>query len=736
MLALKITFQFDAIFMSLVAILAILSGIFFYRLLSGSISSKRWWTLISLRIAAIVLLLILLFKPAIEFHTKPIRNSVPIILIDDSRSMEFADTNGISRIEYVKKLLIENQDLLEQKPQAKIFTFADNLKPISIRNIRNIAVRGKSTDITAAIEQMAERNEREKIQAVIVLTDGQHLGSDSPISAVSAINQPIYWLGVGSQNPRSKAGNLAIDLIDPPIKIATGGENFFTADVRKSGSSAITANLEVTVNKQIAAEKTISFTSKGNRRNVDVAVQPSSSGKAKLKFQLTSKGNEYINSDNFRYWHCLSLPEKIKMLIVEPQVSPEYKFLKQYLQSDPAVEFVSMVQIRPGKFLVTKQMPNFTGRSLPASKADFQKFDLFILGNISRRTFDESQAAILKQIVEEGKGILFIAGDNLSDLAKTPLNPLLPIRITQKVQWFEQRFLPKLTLAGKASDILKGCGKFFDPHSRFANLAKVDGWFFAGQATPASTVLMESPTGQPCLAIKPIGKGKSALLCLVGTWRWALNPDVNIREKLYRVFWGQLIRNVSGKELKGKQKPVAIVNLSTNSAKTGESIKIIGYVFNESADAITSAKVSAELLRDEKKIKSIKLAQRDDHFESELSIDKPGNYKIRFKAEYVSYKLIDEMPINVYRIDKEFTQVALNKKLLDELARTSGTEKMQPADSFGEILSKLRKQYAQQIAHQSETHQIRLFDYRVFLMIAFVIIVTSEWLLRYKWGLR
>jgi len=713
-------------------------------LLAGAILPGRWRILLSLRVLAILLLLVLLFKPAIEFSGRSANESELIILIDNSRSMDFADATGLSRIEYVKKLILENEDIVKEKPAAKIFVFADNLESISSDKVGDISVAGKATDITAAIKGIAEQINREKIQAIIVFTDGEHLGSISPKGAVAALNKPIYWLGVGSDNPRGRENNLSVDLVNPSIKVVTGGENYFTADILKSGTSSAKSSFDVYCDKELIVSRKVEFSSRQSRRSVDVSVCPKTSGKVSVKFQILPETDEYLRADNVRYWHCLSLPEKIRVLLIESQVSPEYKFLKQYLQSDSAIEFVSMAQIRPGKFLVTKQMAGFVGRSLPVSKEDFEKFDLFILGNISHRTFDELQGKILKEIIKGGRGVIFIAGDKLSDLRKSVLSELLPVRIEHKTKWISQPFVPSITLAGKASDILKNCVTFFSPESRYYHWVKLDGWFYVGSALPVSSVLMETSAGAsnvgadtiPLLTIEPIGKGKSALISAAGFWRWALNPDVNLRENLYRVFWGQLIRNISGKELKGKQKPIAIVNLSKNSAKTGETIELSCYIFDEKASAITSVGVSAELVKDGKPILPLKLTQRKGYFAGKFTVEEPGEYRVRFKAIYGANELTDENFLKVYKVDKEFLQVTLNKSLLDELARVSGTEKMLPAEKFGEILNMLRRRYTQQLEHQNELHQFRLFDYRVFLMLLFVFVVSSEWILRYKWGLR
>ncbi len=739
MLGFGVSFEFDFLFVLLVSILAVLTGVFFYRLLIDSVPRRRWGVLLGLRVFAILILLLLLFKPAIEFSVMPANDSDLIVLIDNSRSMGFADMSGMSRLTYVKKLIAENEDIIKED-DIRFFVFSDKVRPVDEDEIENLETGGKYTDITSAIRGLFDYVNKGGVRAIIVFTDGEHLGVSSPKNIVSSLNRPVYWLGVGRKDFRSEADNVSVDLTEPPIKIVADGENDFNVDVRKSGLSAMKVNLDVLRGDEVLAERIVGFSSQQSRRSVDVTIRPKSTGKVELQFRVSSQAEEYVREDNVRIWHCLSLPEKIRVLLIESQVSPEYKFLKQYLQSDAAIEFVSLVRIRAGKFLVTKQLKSFNVVGLPESEDDFKKFDLYILGNVSNRTFDANQIEKLKKMIgQQGKGVIFIAGDELSSLRKSGLSELLAIRIERKVELIARRFVPRVTLAGKASDILRNCVEFFREGSRYFESVRLDGVFYAGRALPASSVLMDFVDGDrrvPVLAVRPIGKGKSALLSGVGFWRWALNADVNMREKLYRVFWGQLIRNISGKEFKGSHKPALIVNLSRNAARTGESVNVSCYVFDESANAITSKAVVCEVLMGKKVVKSVKLVQSENHFSGVFSIDKPGAYMIRAKANYGAKELTDENVLSVYKVDKEFLRVGLNRKLLDELAKVSGTERMRSAEDFGEILAELRKQIAERSQERRELSQVRLFDYRVYLMLIFVVVVTSEWLLRYKWGLR
>lgn len=722
----QVNCQSNGLLVILITGLVLASAVLFYRRLRGSIPRGRWGLLLGLRLVGILVLLLLVFKPAIGFRAGSAHLSAPVLLVDVSKSMGVADRPGESRLEFVKGLLAENMDLLTQAPPARVFTFADGLAPVALDRLESLEAGGQTTDLAGALRSVEQAISTDRIQAVVLFSDGNHLGPSDPVAAAAGLGRPVHSLGVGSADTAYGTGRLALALPDPPVKMIAGADNPVSTEVRWQSLQPGNWRLDVAVNEKRGDPKTIALTTPAGRRTLEVKIRPDGAGKTVCRLQLAGPAGQGVDADAPREFHTLAVPEKIRVLMVEGQVRPEYKFLKQYLQSDPAVTFAGFVQIRPGKFLVTSLIPGYQPKDLPTTKAEFDRFDLVILGDISPRTFSPGQVRCLKDLVSGGRGLLLIPGQETGDLKGGPLADLLPVVLAPKTAWIDSPFLPRLTVAGRAAPAFKGLENFF------RNDARLQGMFAVGPALPAARVLLAHPNGSPVLAIRPLGKGKTAVLTVESTWRWALNPSPVLRDGLYKAFWGQLIRDLANREFAAKQDPAILVNLDSNSVQAGQPVKIRADLFDNASRPITAAAVSAELLKDEKVVATIPLTVRQDHYAGETTVKEAGHYRIQVR----SGAWADSVPVAVYTVDEELRQVALNKKLMDDIAAAGQTAKMADPTTLGAILRTLREQFAARSDKESNLRQVRAFDHRNLLLTVFLVALSAEWLLRYRWRLK
>ena len=96
------------------------------------------------------------------------------------------------------------------------------------------------------------------------------------------------------------------------------------------------------------------------------------------------------------------------------------------------------------------------------------------------------------------------------------------------------------------------------------------------------------------------GVGKSALLATDQTWRWALSPQPVVTEKLYRNFWGQLLKYLAGKETAGDQEPELVANLTGSWLQVGTSVPLEVSVFDDQAKPSIEPRIEITVSRDGK----------------------------------------------------------------------------------------------------------------------------------------
>ena len=458
-------------------------------------------------------------------------------------------------------------DLLTRDPPARLFTFAETLTPAKSGQVASWQADGNSTDIAEALKSLDRYLPADNIQAVLLLSDGNHLGKQNPAETAAALSRPVYCLGVGSADTPNGTARLALALPDPPVKMIAQAENSVSLELSWQSLRPTEVNLAVVVNGRKADPRSVPLTTPAGRRKLEVKIKPEAAGKTVCNLQLAGPSGEGATADNTREFHSLALPEKIRVLMVEGQIRPEYKFLKQYLQSDPAVTFAGFVQVRPGKFLVTSQIPGYQPKELPATKAEFEKFDLVILGDISPRTLNAPQIQCLKELVTGGRGLLLIAGEETGELATTALAELLPVKLAPKTAWLDPPFLPRLTLAGKTHPALKGLEPFFQKDARLHGAFQVG---TRSRRPPPSWPIRAAPPPR-----RSAGRqGQIRLLAAESTWRWALNPSPVLRNRLYKAFWGQIIRDLANRDFTAKQSPELLVNTDASTVQAGRPLKI------------------------------------------------------------------------------------------------------------------------------------------------------------------
>ncbi len=729
MLSIVLTLETNFIFVGLITTLIILSTWFFYKLIRTNISKKSWMGLVSLRISAILVLLILIFKPTLSFR-KALPPKSTILLIDTSRSMGVKDLDGLSRLDYISKTIIENMDIIKKLPQSKIFSFDEVLSQISLNNIGKLQPKGQTTNIRKALKELSSKIDVGKIQNILLISDGNHLGEDSPIDFIkNTLTCKIYAIGVGKDNTQGKP-NITLTLSAPLTKLITNADNIFALNISfKNMKPNTTSELKSYLNNKLVHQQTIKFSTANGTIKVNIPIKPPEAGKVKLRFEISPVQEELTPLDNKCLWSAITFTEKIKLLILEGCVRPEFKFLKQLIKSDPAIEFASFIQIRPSKFLVSVSSDEIKTKTLPKTREEFEIFDAFIFGDISHRTLTSEQIKLLDKEIRDGKGLFVIAGENLSKWRMAELKKFLPAKIDKKLTWQDISFIPKLTLQGKADPIFEGLITLFTPKT------VLKGIFTPVEISPADIVLMQAPQDAPVLIKKNYGKGKVYLLLSPETWRWFLNPNKTL-QNLYTKFWSQVIRSLTPKRPGKLDNEQIIVNTIPTTTIVGTPITIRGSIFDKTAKPILPENINCTIELPDKTTIDLEPNIHKDSFDLEFTPKQTGKYIINIATKSETSQFKETIKSFAYQLDNELTQVALNRNLLNKIAQVGKTEGLKSIDDLPFILQNILSEYTESASKQTQQTEIRTFDYRIYLMFLFIGFVTTEWFLRYRLGLK
>ncbi|HMO35317.1 MAG TPA: vWA domain-containing protein, partial [Gemmatales bacterium] len=191
------------------AITLVVLTIFTYRTSSAS-SRKLVYTLIALRLLALVVALLVMLRPVWEYKEQLRRPGKIVVLIDSSKSMQVKDAepegnsrwlNAIKEWEDVKGLL----ETWEKDYQLRVMPLA--FDTILKEYVDDLQPEGMSTGLLSAIEQALEKNKAadlnqgEQLLSIVTLTDGRdNIGRPSVEALTGKLDAsrcPLHTIALG-----------------------------------------------------------------------------------------------------------------------------------------------------------------------------------------------------------------------------------------------------------------------------------------------------------------------------------------------------------------------------------------------------------------------------------------------------------------------------------------------------------------------------------------------------------
>ncbi len=370
----------------------------------GNASAKVKRMLTCLRAVVIVLLVAILFQPAIVMHFGKTVYSDVVLLVDDSLSMTRSDaprdagdreklaaalklTKGdqakldeMSRTEIIRRLLIESDVLRElnrhhpvvlasfstDKPSARGYTRILAELPVSPDSAGRPDVSsftdqlessGFETDIASGIRGLLDKRLGRRFGGVVVISDGQITG-DQGVSRLSSAMQfarqnsvPMYSVTIGDSTPPA---NVAIRSLQTPGEIRKGGSAEFTAVLtqRNLDGREVTVRLQRReLNKQkwsdtgVSAKVTLAEgKDTAAMQTVSLTVKPKILGEFRYRASVDEIEGEDETADNFAEATVRVSEDQIRILLISGDAGWEFQYLRNFMLRQGELYRVSVWQ--------------------------------------------------------------------------------------------------------------------------------------------------------------------------------------------------------------------------------------------------------------------------------------------------------------------------------------------------------------------------------------------------------
>jgi uncharacterized membrane protein len=752
-----------------VAVLCVATVAVFYREVFHYLGGARVTLLVTLRCLAILVLLALLFRPVLAVMPTGGKNPLLLMLVDASKSMSVQDAkNAPTRYEDIIQTLQAEMPRAEKRFDVKYYVF--DSAPHGVDGLDDLLTRqpdGEATNLVLALQEAVARHPNQDIFAVVLMTDGNHNGPGDPIAVAKTLGVPLFTVGAGTEEMRSdRLQDISVAAVDAPEETVANNICKIKAHIASEGLANRTIEVFLKDGPQQLDRQSLVLSDRQRVQTVELSFKPSTTGRKKLTVSVPVDPAELISENNSHDVHLLVTDPQIKVLYVEGAVRPEYKFLRQFLGTDPSLELATLIQVRPPMFTAGGTVGGKPLAGFPKTGEDFKSFDVFIIGDLDRSYLSKQQMDLLADSVRSGKGFLMIGGAATlgpGGYAGTAIEQMLPVTVGPRSGDRQEAtpFVPRLTAEGRVHPIFAGLAEFFSgaastttQSSETTTLPPLQGCVVVDAAKPGAAVLAEHPSrqhaGRPLivLAVQNFGTGRTAAFTADTTWRWYMVRRAMGMQSPYHRFWGQLVRWLANSELKEKSAEAGVqVQVTKSFYHPGEKVEIVAKVRDEEGQAYNFASVTATVKPPDGKVKELTLARREDRvgvYQVTYEPTLPGEHKVEVTANKQNSLLgKDSIDFTLGRPSAEFEKLSLDADRLAKMAAAGGGDYLKLA-GLSDLMVRLTRRYELHAHGPRQPAEYTLFTATTNLrrhlkMITafglFVLLVTGEWLLRRRWQL-
>jgi uncharacterized membrane protein len=742
--------QFPAWVLFLAGAVLLGTAVLFYARVRRVLSVGGFALLMGLRVLAVLLLLLAFFKPTLSYQRELVKRSDLVFLIDVSKSMGVHDyPSQPSRLEMARRELVRPGGLVERLSKqfnVRLYRFDAAAEPVAdVAELEKLQPVGDATAIVKAILAVLERQDAADLAGVVVVTDGNDNAAKDLEQELAGVKVPLFFVGVGT---KSREGLNYRDVMITDVK--TRPDRFLTVnnkayvDVYLKSVGYPSVERTVTVAERGGQEKghaNVVLDSTGERQKAVVEIIPTKLGKFVYDVAVPVDSEERFADNNRMSITVHVIDPKIRVLYVD-KPRDEYKELLRTLSRDPNVDLLTLVNNRVGSFTQGGNIHDVKFLGFPQTKEELATFDVIVMGSVKRAYFSGPQLEAIREFVKSGKGFVMLGGTEsfgIGGYGGTPVDEVLPVECGgPEIGQERDSFVPALTPEGMSHPIFSGCEQFFVKGAKGAAL-DLQGFNKVARVMPGSAVLAVNPSraSAPVFVVRDFGKGRTAAFTSTGTYNWYRLTQPLGEDSPYVRFWGQMMRWLAGREAKERAiGPGITVMLDKDHYDPGDKVRVTAHVSDREGLATDKADVVGEITGAGGKAVRVHVPfdAQTRAYAQEFEPAGPGEYSAKFTAKLKTDSLGEAKEIfTVGKPSLESEQVDLNEALLRRVAEADRAARLYcPLVASATVQERLQPF----IKRQADFGQWKLTDrINAVLFIAFVALLSVEWILRKRWQL-
>lgn len=570
--------QFDPIFDSwlvMLGLVVVLLGLpLGLRVYGNELNARRRRILLGLRLAAATLLLIAALRPAlIRTDSQPGRATLAV-LVDRSRSMTLPLSDGRSRWEQQDEVRESIARALRDSDESlgvKWFGYAEGIQELSdgeLSAAKKAPPRGQTTDLFAALSGALRAAPGEPLAGVILLGDGVHNPSQTdraqsepvversrttapvdndPQSAartLASLDVPLWTVPIGPSGDVDRIRDVQVDQLIESLVVYSGSQFQVDFVLRSQALQGIDLPIRVWLSPENQPNERVELASRQHSvlRSADavsfsIPVSVDQPGEYRLEVEVAPQEGETLLANNSQVAFLEVRRGGGRVLYLEGQPRPEQTFLKRTLRRFPDLE----LSYRWVVANAADQPPTDWGDLLAPGN-----FDIFILGDLPSDALPVRAWQRLSDAVRDGSGLLVLGGLSTFDaggFVGSPLADVLPVESGVakggRTAQIEGPISPRLTRSHPITALKPGDDSLEGQQAYWDKLPPLLGANRLGppRIAPGVSVLLSTSDQLPLLVIGEFGDGRVAAFAGDSTWRWWRRGA----DEAHRRFWRQLM---------------------------------------------------------------------------------------------------------------------------------------------------------------------------------------------------
>lgn len=737
------------VFMAILVLVALLGLAPKFR----KISQRRRVILVVLRCVVILLVFCALIRPAWVITEEQRDPATLILLLDRSRSMSVTDTaDGKSRWQALRSAVTRVEPQLQElgkELQIKVYTFDASAQlatwvdgALSLEE----SADGLQSDIGSALGQTVRKEVGHRLMGVVLFSDGAQRAYEPRVELREAARElkrlgyPLYTISFGMPREKSQAKDVAIENLQDHYSVFVKNELLVRGAVRVQGFANQELPVELILedeqgHREAVAMKVVQAEQDGELLDVLFTYAPQRAGRFRLTVQVAPQPGELVRSNNELTAYVTVREGGLKLLYLYGSLVGEQRTLRTTLADSPEMQ-ADCMWIDHG---FREKWPVRVG------EMSDQQHDVYILESVHAESLGDTYLQqIADDVDKEGRGLLMLGGIHSfggGAYQSTPLVDVLPIKMNRfERQDFDAPIRDDLHVAGPLrmraklpNFVTRLRGNKTNNRRVWQQLHPLDGANKVEEKV-ASVVLAESADGHPLLVSGQYGSGRTLAFAGDTSWKWKTHGH----DKEYQRFWRQVILWLAQKDQANDEE--IRIRLEHRRFPPAADVAFTVAATSAAGDPLEGVSFRAELVHPDGARDALRLANDGENLAGRWhAATESGEYTVEVVATRGTERIgTARESFVIYDRDLELHDPSANPALMASLAdltQETGGRALAP-EEFPGLLENLADNLGALDVKVHKTWQFpgsEKVGWPFFLLV--VALLSSEWVLRKKWGL-